>query len=123
MIDSEMNGNAKKILKNLLLSPIERDCYEFRRVLKSINIDENILIEIFLSRSNKQIQAVINNYFKCKFKRFVSVFFLFFKYFKYSKLLSNKISSILKIHLQNEYFLLYFQLIDRKIKILIMRKY
>jgi len=75
MIDSEMNGNAKKILKNLLLSPIERDCYEFRRVLKSINIDENILIEIFLSRSNKQIQAVINNYFKCKFKRFVSFFF------------------------------------------------
>ena len=75
MIDSEMNGNAKKILKCLLLSRIERDCYEFRRVLKDTNIDENILIEIFFTRSNKQIQAVINNYFKCKFNRFISFFY------------------------------------------------
>ncbi len=70
MIESEINGNSKKILKILLLSPIERDCFEFRRVLNGMNIDESILIEIFLSRSNKQIKTVVNNYSKCKCIRF-----------------------------------------------------
>ena len=66
VIESKINGNSKKLLKTLLLSPIERDCFEFRRVLKSMNIDENILIEIFFTRSNRQIKTVANNYSKCK---------------------------------------------------------
>ena len=61
-----MTGNSKKILKTLLLSPIERDCFEFRRVLKGQNIDETILVELFLSRSNKQIKAAASIYSKCK---------------------------------------------------------
>ena len=65
MIDSEMSGNAKKILKTLLLSPIEHDCFELRRVL---NIDETILIEIFLNRSKDHIRTIIHHYTKCKYE-------------------------------------------------------
>ena len=66
MIETDINGNSKKILKILLLSPIERDCYELHRVLEGTNIDENMLIEIFLSRSSKSIKAIMDNYLKCK---------------------------------------------------------
>ena len=34
------NKNLSKILRILLLSPIERDCFELRRILKGLNIDD-----------------------------------------------------------------------------------
>jgi hypothetical protein len=66
VIETGITGNSKKILRILLLSPIEYDCFELHRVLKGTSIDENMLIEIFLSRSNKQIKSIINIYSKCK---------------------------------------------------------
>ncbi|CAF1295256.1 unnamed protein product [Adineta steineri] len=64
IIETDVNGDSKRILKLLLLSPIERDCYELRRILKGQNPGENILIEIFLTNSNKQIKTIINYYFQ-----------------------------------------------------------
>ncbi|CAF4592347.1 unnamed protein product, partial [Rotaria sp. Silwood2] len=64
VIETEINGNSKTILKVLLLSPIEYDCFELRRILNGTKIDETSLIEIFLSRSNKQIKTIIDAYSK-----------------------------------------------------------
>ncbi|CAF3384264.1 unnamed protein product [Rotaria sp. Silwood1] len=51
-----------KLLRVLLLSPVERDCLEIRRILKRPTIDEHVLAEIFFSRSNKHIQTVRDRY-------------------------------------------------------------
>ncbi|CAF2951773.1 unnamed protein product [Rotaria sp. Silwood2] len=64
VIETEINGNSKTILKVLLLSPIEYDCFELRRILNGTKIEETSLIEIFLSRSNKQIKTIIDAYSK-----------------------------------------------------------
>ena len=63
-----MNGNSRTFLKTLLLSPIERDCFEIRQGLQDVNINENILIEIFLTRSKDHIKAMIDNYVQCKYE-------------------------------------------------------
>ncbi len=60
-----INDNLSKLLRMLLLSPTERDCFELRRILKGANPDDNILVEIFFSRSNKHIQTLRNSYQKC----------------------------------------------------------
>jgi hypothetical protein len=60
------NKNLSKLLRILLLSPIERDCFELRRILKGLNSDINILAEIFFTRSNKHIQTIKDSYQKCK---------------------------------------------------------
>jgi hypothetical protein len=61
-----INKNLSKLLRILLLSPIERDCFELRRILKGLNIDINILVEIIFARSNKHIQTLKDTYQKCK---------------------------------------------------------
>ncbi|CAF2785426.1 unnamed protein product [Rotaria sp. Silwood2] len=53
-----------KLLRILLLSPIERDCLELRRILKRPTIDEDILAEIFFSRSSKHIETMRDRYKK-----------------------------------------------------------
>ncbi|CAF0945835.1 unnamed protein product [Adineta steineri] len=57
-----LSGSLSKFLRVLLLSSIEYDCFELRRILKRPTIDENILVEILFSRSNKHIQSVKNTY-------------------------------------------------------------
>ncbi|UJR10256.1 hypothetical protein I4U23_014466 [Adineta vaga] len=64
VIDTNITDDSKKILKILLLSPIERNCYELRRIFKNANLDENILIEIFLTSTNKQIKHILDYYNK-----------------------------------------------------------
>jgi hypothetical protein len=61
-----INKNLNKLLRILLLSPIECDCFELRRILKGLNIDINILAEILFTRSNKHIQTIKDNYQICK---------------------------------------------------------
>lgn len=63
-----MGGNAKKILKALLLSPVEYDCFELQRVLNEMNIDQMILIEILLNRSKNHIRTIIDQYTQCKYQ-------------------------------------------------------
>ncbi|CAF1136984.1 unnamed protein product [Adineta ricciae] len=64
VIESSITGNSKNILKILLLSAVERDCYELRRVLKNTHLDENILIELFLVNTNQHIRAILSCYNK-----------------------------------------------------------
>ncbi|CAF4979384.1 unnamed protein product, partial [Rotaria socialis] len=46
----------------LLYSPVEYDCHELRRAVKGIGTDEEALIEILASRSNKRLKAINENY-------------------------------------------------------------
>ncbi|CAM2712638.1 unnamed protein product [Rotaria socialis] len=64
VFEAVINGNGKTILNVLLLSPVEYDCFELRRILKGKKSDENVFIEICLTRSNKQIKAIVDNYSK-----------------------------------------------------------
>jgi hypothetical protein len=60
------NQNLSQLLRILLLSPIERDCFELRRILKGSILDINNLVEIFFTRSNKHIQTIRDTYQTCK---------------------------------------------------------
>ncbi|CAF3699345.1 unnamed protein product [Rotaria sordida] len=62
VIETKVSGNLKTLLQRLLLSSIEYDCIELRRILCGTKIDETTLIEIFLSRSNKEIKTIIHTY-------------------------------------------------------------
>ncbi|CAF0978722.1 unnamed protein product [Rotaria magnacalcarata] len=53
-----------KLLRILLLSAVDRDCFELRRILKTATVDENILAEILFSRPSQHMQTVRNRYKK-----------------------------------------------------------
>ncbi|CAF4969803.1 unnamed protein product, partial [Rotaria socialis] len=55
-IKGDTSGNFNKILTTLLYSPVEYDCHELRRAVKGIGTDEEALIEILASRSNKRLK-------------------------------------------------------------------
>ncbi|CAF2904300.1 unnamed protein product [Rotaria sp. Silwood2] len=61
-IKGDTSGNFCKVLKNLLYSPVEYDCHELRRAIRGAGTDEEALIEILASRSNKRIKAINENY-------------------------------------------------------------
>lgn len=94
-----INKNLNKLLRILLLSPVERDCFELRRVLKNVNIDYNILAEIFFTRSNKHIQTIKDTYQKCKNKTslFLIIQQTFHFSFQYLRLHLKKILLVMKI--------------------------
>ena len=60
------NASLRKILRVLLLSPVEYDCYEIRRMCKERLQDESILLEICLARSMKHIRLLSQTYQRCK---------------------------------------------------------
>ncbi|CAF2947711.1 unnamed protein product [Rotaria sp. Silwood2] len=63
-IKGDTSGNFRKVLKNLLYSPVEYDCYELQRAIKGLGTNEEALIEILASRSNKRLQAINDLYSK-----------------------------------------------------------
>lgn len=58
------NHSLNKLLRILLLSPVEHDCYELRRILRGANLDETVLVEIIFSRTGKHIRSVKETYQK-----------------------------------------------------------
>lgn len=64
-LKQDTSGDFRQILKFLLYSPVEYDCYESHRAIKGLNTNEEILIEILITRSNKRLQAISNLYPKC----------------------------------------------------------
>ncbi len=65
-LKGDTSGNFRKILKNLLYSPVDYDCHELRRAIKGAGTDEEAIIEILASRSTPRIQAINDQYQKCK---------------------------------------------------------
>ncbi|CAF0866652.1 unnamed protein product [Adineta ricciae] len=58
------DDSLSKFLRLLLLSPIEHDCFELRRVLNRTTIDRNVLVELLFTRTSQHIQNVRQAYFK-----------------------------------------------------------
>lgn len=88
------------------MSPIERDCFEIRRILKGTSFEFHIFIEFFFARTSKHIQAVKDNYIKCNSKyicRFCFLLKIFsFQVFRNSiedDLLANKMNSCKQLFL------------------------
>jgi hypothetical protein len=78
-IKGDTSGNFGKVLKNLLYSPVDYDCYELRRAIKGAGTDEEALIEILASRSNKRIKAINDQYQQCKrYDLIILIFYLLF---------------------------------------------
>ncbi|CAF0866559.1 unnamed protein product [Adineta ricciae] len=58
------DDSLSKFLRLLLLSPIEHDCFELRRILNRTTIDRNVLVELVFTRTSQHIQNVRQAYFK-----------------------------------------------------------
>ncbi len=47
-----------------MMDPIELDCFELKQAVKGAGTDEEALIEILASRSNKRIKSINETYKK-----------------------------------------------------------
>jgi hypothetical protein len=56
--------SCKNIMQMLVLSSVEHDCNSIRRILTDSSYDVHVLIEIFLTRSNQQIELIDHTYVK-----------------------------------------------------------
>ncbi|CAF5086132.1 unnamed protein product [Rotaria sp. Silwood1] len=63
-LKSETSGNFSKLLERLMLDPVELDCFELKQAVKGAGTDEEALIEILASRSNKRIRLINETYVK-----------------------------------------------------------
>ncbi|XP_065146378.1 annexin A3 [Paramisgurnus dabryanus] len=61
-LEGDTHGDFKDILVALITPPVQFDCQEFKRAIKSFPTNKNILIEMFASRSNNQIKAMSDAY-------------------------------------------------------------
>lgn len=61
-LEGDTHGHFEDILVALVTPPAKFDCQEFKRAIKGAGTDESILIEMFASRSNNQIKAMIDAY-------------------------------------------------------------
>jgi hypothetical protein len=61
------------------MDPVELDCFELKAAVKGLGTDENGLIEILASRSNKRIRDINKKYQESRFKYlFILPYFPFF---------------------------------------------
>ncbi|KAM9392955.1 annexin A3a isoform 2-T2 [Pholidichthys leucotaenia] len=63
-LKGDTDGDYQNVLVALITPPEEYDCHEVMRAMKGAGTKESILIEIFASRSNLQIQALADVYLK-----------------------------------------------------------
>ena len=61
---SETSGSFRNVLERLMMDPVELDCFELKQAVKGAGTNEEALIEILASRSNKRIQAINDTYQK-----------------------------------------------------------
>ncbi|KAJ8286922.1 hypothetical protein GJAV_G00044930 [Gymnothorax javanicus] len=61
-LEGDTHGDFEDLLVALVQSPAVYDCQEFIRAIKGAGTTESTLIEIFASRSNKQIKALSDAY-------------------------------------------------------------
>jgi len=80
-LGSETSGNFKRVLLGLMILSAEYDAYCIHHAVKGLGTDEDCLIEILASRSNKEIEAMKASYQLCElhlkqalYKFFVVVF-------------------------------------------------
>lgn len=57
-LESELSGNLRKCVIAMFMTPLDYDCYELYYAMKGMGTNEDTLIEILGTRSNKQIEAM-----------------------------------------------------------------
>lgn len=63
-LKSELGGRFEDVIIGLMMSASEYDAYELKRAMKGLGTDEDAMIEILCSRSNKQIKEINEIYKK-----------------------------------------------------------
>ncbi|XP_041032337.1 annexin A4-like [Carcharodon carcharias] len=61
-LKSELGGNFESAIEGLMLAPGKFDAKELTYAMKGIGTDEHILVEILVTRTNKQIQELAEAY-------------------------------------------------------------
>ena len=64
-IRDKTHGDFKQGLTMLVLGPLESDVQSLRRALGGLEVDQQEILEVLLSRSNTDIQAIILEYGRC----------------------------------------------------------
>ncbi|CAH1776035.1 unnamed protein product [Owenia fusiformis] len=57
-LNGELSGNFCDIMVGLLLHPANYDANEIRKAVEGLGTDDDVLVEILCTRTNKQIQAI-----------------------------------------------------------------
>ena len=63
-INSALSGNFRRVIVDLFRTPEERDAIYLYKAMKGAGTDEGTLIEIICSRSNVELQKIIQEYKK-----------------------------------------------------------
>ncbi|CAG09630.1 unnamed protein product, partial [Tetraodon nigroviridis] len=71
-IKGDTHGSFEALLVALITPPALFDCHEVMRAIKGLGTKEDILIEIFASRSNSQISALSEAYLQEREKKLTS---------------------------------------------------
>lgn len=61
-IESKLSGNAKNLVLDCLLPPVDFDAAEINRAIKGVGTDEDLLSEIIATRSSSHLSQVKNRY-------------------------------------------------------------
>ena len=69
-LKSETSLNFAKLLERLMMEAVELDCYELKQAVKGAGTDEEALIEILASRSNRRVRQINDTYQKSEFRCF-----------------------------------------------------
>jgi hypothetical protein len=61
-LSSELSGNFKTLCVEMLLGPDEFDAKQVNKAIKGLGTDETALIEVILTRTNAQLNAMKEAY-------------------------------------------------------------
>uniref|UniRef100_A0A3P9IQV7 Annexin n=1 Tax=Oryzias latipes TaxID=8090 RepID=A0A3P9IQV7_ORYLA len=71
-LKDETSGDFRNLLVVLVTPPAEYDCHEVMRAIKGVGTERNTLVEIFSSRTNQEIKALSEAFFKETQKQLIS---------------------------------------------------
>uniref|UniRef100_A0A8C7CW00 Annexin n=1 Tax=Oncorhynchus kisutch TaxID=8019 RepID=A0A8C7CW00_ONCKI len=83
-LKSALNGELEDVVLALLKTPAQYDAQQLKLAMKGLGTDEDTLIEILASRTNKEIKEIKKAYQEVHLSPSLSLS-AFEKYFKYSK--------------------------------------
>ncbi|XP_074132864.1 annexin A3 isoform X2 [Sminthopsis crassicaudata] len=62
-LKTDLTGNFERLLKALITSPALFDAKQLKKAMQNLRNDANVLIEILITRNNKQLKEISQSYF------------------------------------------------------------